>query len=46
MLPWLGPWGTGQEEAPEEPGLSPGSAQAWSSGEEAAEEREAPAEGR
>lgn len=48
MLPWLGPWGTGQEEASEGLGLSTGCAQGevWSSGEETMEEQETPVQDR
>uniref|UniRef100_A0ABK0LXY6 Sin3A-associated protein 25 n=1 Tax=Rattus norvegicus TaxID=10116 RepID=A0ABK0LXY6_RAT len=44
MLPWLGPWGTGQEEATEGLDLSTGSDQgeAWSSGEETMEKQQTP----
>ncbi|KAM7331780.1 hypothetical protein ACRRTK_008488 [Alexandromys fortis] len=44
MLPWLGPWGSGREEATEESGLSTGSDHRgeWSSGEETTEEPGAP----
>lgn len=48
MLPWLGPWGSGQEEATEESGLSTGSDHGgeWSSGEETVEEPGAPVQDR
>ncbi|MEJ1272691.1 histone deacetylase complex subunit SAP25 isoform X2 [Cricetulus griseus] len=46
MLPWLGPWGTGQQEANEEAGLSTGSDHGgdWSCGEETAEKPGPPAQ--
>lgn len=48
MLPWLGPWGSGREEATEESGLSTGSDHGgeWSSGEETTEEPGAPVQDR
>lgn len=48
MLPWLGPWGTGQQEANEEAGLSTGSDHGgdWSCGEETAEKPGPPAQDR
>lgn len=48
MLPWLGPWDTGQEEATEVLDLSTGSDQgkAWSSGEETMEKQQTPVQDR
>ncbi|XP_052023737.1 histone deacetylase complex subunit SAP25 isoform X2 [Apodemus sylvaticus] len=44
MLPWLGPWGTGQAEAAEGPGLSTGGAhgEAWRPGEDTMERQDPP----
>lgn len=48
MLPWLGPWGTGQAEATEGLGLSTGGdhGEAWRPGEEMMEKQDAPVQDR